>query len=40
MTRYILDTNAKTMDDIKGFNFDGYGFSESMSKENNLVVIR
>ncbi|WP_445955868.1 peroxide stress protein YaaA [Yeosuana sp.] len=40
MTRYILDTNAKTMDDIKGFNFDGYGFSESMSKENNLVFIR
>jgi len=40
MTRYILDTNAKTLDDIKGFNYDGYGFSEAMSKENHLVFIR
>jgi len=40
MTRYILDTNAKTLDDIKGFNYEGYGFSESMSKENHLVFIR
>ena len=40
MTRYILNTNAKTLDDIKGFNYDGYGFSEAMSKENQLVFIR
>lgn len=40
MARYILDTNAKTIDDIKGFNYDGYGFSEPMSKNNTLVFIR
>jgi len=40
MTRYILDTNAKTIDDIKGFNYEGYGFSETMSKENKLVFTR
>ena len=40
MTRYILDTEAKTIDDIKGFNYEGYGFSETMSKENKLVFTR
>jgi len=40
MTRYIIDTNANTIDDIKGFNYEGYGFSESMSSETELVFIR
>lgn len=40
MTRYIIDTNANTIDDIKGFNYEGYGFSESMSTETELVFIR
>lgn len=40
MTRYIVDTNAKTIDDLKGFNYEGYGFSESMSAKNELVFIR
>lgn len=40
MARYIIDTNAKTIDDLKGFNYQGYGFSESMSKGNDLVFIR
>ncbi len=40
MTRYIVDTNAKTWDDIKGFNYQGYGFSESMSSDTELVFIR
>lgn len=41
MTRYIVDTNAKTIDDIKGFDYEGYGFSEALSqKENELVFIR
>ncbi|WP_262732031.1 peroxide stress protein YaaA [Gaetbulibacter sp. NE] len=40
MTRYIVDTNAKTIDDLKGFNYEGYGFSESMSTKNDLVFIR
>ncbi len=40
MTRYIIDTDAKTLDDIKGFNYEGYGFSESMSTDTDLVFIR
>jgi uncharacterized protein len=40
MTRYIIDTNASTIDDLKGFDYEGYGFSESMSSGNELVFIR
>ena len=40
MARYIVDTNANTLDDIKGFNYEGYNFSEPMSSENELVFIR
>jgi cytoplasmic iron level regulating protein YaaA (DUF328/UPF0246 family) len=40
MTRYIIDTNAKTIDDLKGFNYEGYGFSEEMSNANELVFTR
>lgn len=40
MTRYIIDTAAKTVDDLKGFNYEGYNFSEPMSTENELVFIR
>lgn len=40
MTRYIVDTNANTIEDIKGFNFEGYGFSEELSTETELVFTR
>ena len=40
MARYVIDTNANTIDDIKGFNYKGYNFSEPMSSENELVFIR
>ena len=40
MARYIVDTNANTIDDIKGFNYEGYGFSEAMSTTSDLVFIR
>jgi cytoplasmic iron level regulating protein YaaA (DUF328/UPF0246 family) len=41
MVRYILDTNAKNLDDIKGFNYDGYAFSEEYTeKENEPVFVR
>ncbi len=40
MTRYIIDINANTIEDIKGFNYQGYGFSDSMSTETELVFIR
>ena len=40
MARYIINTNAKTLDEIKGFNYEGYGFSDELSSENNLVFTR
>jgi len=40
MTRYIIETNAETIEDIKGFNIEGYGFSEVMSTETEMVFVR
>ena len=40
MARYIIDTNANTLDDLKGFNYEGYNFSEPMSTKTELVFIR
>lgn len=40
MVRYIIDTNAETIDDLKGFNYDGYAFDANLSKGNTLVFTR
>ncbi len=40
MVRYIIDTNAETLDDLKGFNYEGYQFDANLSKGNNLVFTR
>ncbi|MFG6686427.1 peroxide stress protein YaaA [Mariniflexile sp. HNIBRBA6329] len=40
MARYVIDTDAKTIDDIKAFNYEGYNYSEPMSTETELVFIR
>ncbi len=40
MTRYILDTDAQTVDELKGFNYEGYGLSEELSSESELVFTR
>jgi hypothetical protein len=41
MVRYILDSNANTLEDIKCFNLDDYEFSkEHTLKENEPVFIR
>ena len=40
MARYIIDSNAKTIEDIKGFNLENYRFHEQLSKENSLVFTR
>jgi cytoplasmic iron level regulating protein YaaA (DUF328/UPF0246 family) len=40
MVRYIIDTDAKTIDDLKGFNYDGYQFDANLSKGNHLVFTR
>ncbi|MGO4920859.1 peroxide stress protein YaaA [Maribacter spongiicola] len=41
MVRYILDSDAKTLTDIKGFNLDDYEFSQEHTlKQNEPVFIR
>ncbi len=41
MVRYIIDSNAQTLEDIRGFNSDDYLFSkEHTLKENQPVFIR
>lgn len=42
MVRYIIDTEATTIEDLKGFNYEGYSFSEEYSNldKNELVFVR
>lgn len=40
MVRYIIDTNAETVDDLKKFNYEGYGFDANLSNGNKLVFTR
>lgn len=40
MVRYIIDKNAETIDDLKGFNYDGYAFDANLSSRNKLVFTR
>ncbi len=38
MTRYIMDHKVETLEGLKEFNYEGYGFSESLSKEDKTIV--
>ncbi|MEI7508695.1 MAG: peroxide stress protein YaaA [Flavobacterium sp.] len=40
MVRYIIDTNVETIEDLKGFNYDGYAFDANLSKGSTLVFKR
>ena len=40
MVRYIIDNNVETVEDLKGFNYDGYGFDANLSSEKELVFTR
>ncbi|MGB3606824.1 MAG: peroxide stress protein YaaA [Psychroserpens sp.] len=40
MTRYIIETNAKTIEDLKGFDHDNYRYTESLSSNDELVFTR
>lgn len=40
MVRYIIDTNAETIDDLKGFDYEGYAFDANLSSGNKLVFTR
>lgn len=40
MVRYIIDTDAATIEDLKGFDYEGYKFDANLSKGNKLVFTR
>jgi cytoplasmic iron level regulating protein YaaA (DUF328/UPF0246 family) len=40
MTRYIIDNNCETLEDLKGFQSENYRFDQSLSKGNKLVFTR
>lgn len=41
MTRFAIDNNINTLDDVRAFNYEGYGFSEKYTeKESEPVFIR
>jgi cytoplasmic iron level regulating protein YaaA (DUF328/UPF0246 family) len=40
MARYVIDTNANTIDDIKVFDYEGYGYDDKLSSETELVFVR
>ena len=40
MVRYIIDTNAQTLEDLKGFNYEGYQWDANLSSQTKLVFTR
>jgi len=40
MVRFLAENEICSVDDLKGFNADGYAFAEQFSKGNNLVFVR
>ena len=40
MVRYILDNNVNSLEELKGFNVEGYGFSEALSSDSEFVFTR
>tara|TARA_R110002072_G_scaffold302780_1_gene488661 strand:- start:5707 stop:6495 length:789 start_codon:yes stop_codon:yes gene_type:complete len=41
MARYVIDNNTKTLRGLKGFDYDGYGYSEQYTEnENEPVFVR
>jgi len=40
MTRFVIENNIKTKDELKLFNTDGYQYDENLSEENKLVFTR
>jgi uncharacterized protein len=40
MVRYIVDTNTETIEELKGFNYEGYAFDANLSTATKLVFTR
>lgn len=39
MVRYIIDNDVNSVDGLKGFNYDGYGYSAEHSNEDKLEFV-
>ena len=40
MVRFLAENEIQSVEDLKGFNTDGYAFAEKFSEGNTLVFIR
>jgi len=40
MVRYIIDNNIENIEDLKGFNYEGYAFDQNLSNSKELVFTR
>ena len=40
MARYIIENDIETLDGLKGFNVDGYAFTQDMSSDSELMFTR
>ncbi|MDG2483827.1 MAG: peroxide stress protein YaaA [Flavobacteriaceae bacterium] len=40
MTRYIIDSNAQTAEELKSFNIDRYAYDANLSSDHKLVFTR
>jgi len=40
MVRYIVDNNIENIEDLKGFNYEGYAFDANLSSNKELVFTR
>ena len=40
MVRFLAENEIHSVEDLKGFNADGYAFAEQFSEGNTLVFIR
>jgi cytoplasmic iron level regulating protein YaaA (DUF328/UPF0246 family) len=40
MTRYILENNITTIEDLKGFDLERYRFSSTLSSKTELLFTR
>ncbi len=40
MVRYIIDKNIRSLNGLKGFDYDGYKYDAKLSKGNKLVFTR
>jgi hypothetical protein len=40
MVRYIIDNGIEVVDEVKGFNREGYAFDKNLSTENKWVFTR